>query len=103
MSRATGAVQKYMASVAKDRVLDILRSVSSACNQAGAWLSISDFEPGDEPLGFYDHVAPLVGQAAQNLKETVIFTTYSMEDRRTHPGGEAFCKALDKNAGVEGH
>eukprot|EP00961_Rhodomonas_salina_P139661 1879601-Rhodomonas_salina.2 len=101
MSRATAAVQKYLALVAKDRVLDILRSVSSACNQAGAWLQISDFGPGDEPLGFYDHVAPLIGQAAQ--EETVVYTTYSLEDRRKYPGGEAFCNALSKNAGVEGH
>lgn len=101
MSRSTAAVQKYMASVAKDRVLDILRSVSSACNQAGAWVQISDFEAGEEPLGFYDHVAPLVGQTAQ--KESVIYTTYSMEDRRKYPGGDAFCNALSQNAGVEGH
>ena len=99
LSRKKKDVADYMCSMARDRVNNILAGICSACNQAGAWIELACFEEEKEAYGLIDHA----GQLLQGSRDSddVIFSTYSMEERRKAEGPEAenFVKALVDFAG----
>ena len=101
MSRDRRGVAEYLCSIAQDRVRNILSGVCSACNQAGAWIELGCYEEQDTPYGLVDHVGPLLGKASNT--NSVIFSTYSLEERRKTSGDESerFVKTLLEFAGED--
>ena len=103
MSREKSEIAEYLCSIAQDRVHNILHGVSQACNQAGAWLELSCFDEGATPYGLIDHIGPLLGAASD--KQSIIFSTYSLEERRKTNGEESerFVQSLLDFCGEKGH
>ena len=93
MSREHTEVAEYLCAIAQDRVRNILSGVSSACNQAGAWIELACFDEGDSPYGLVDHAGPMLGQVSD--EKSIIFSTYCLEERRKWNGND------DENATID--